>query len=236
MCFDSSGRGYAVGDGVFASSPAGTSWTLSPAIPEFGAQNFGFTYATAIGCSGTRTTAGGVWSSASRADPTSAWVSATIGAADDPTFVSTVRVAPTGTWLALGYWNYIGRSSDGTTFSESSSPIQIQWYNDAAFAQTGKWWVVGEMGTILNSTDDGLAFSVQSSGTQEDLYAVGFNAEGLRGVAVGAHGTAVVTGDGGATWTSEATGLDGFLGGVVWLDSTHVLIVGEKGTVLTRSF
>ena len=63
----------------------------------------------------------------------------------------------------------------------------IQWFNDGAFAPGGKWWIVGEKGTIAANGDDAATFTAQSSPSQEDLYAVAFASDGLRGMAVRAH-------------------------------------------------
>jgi photosystem II stability/assembly factor-like uncharacterized protein/predicted esterase len=234
ICFDAQGRGYAVGDGVFVTSADGSSWTVAPKMPEFGAMQFGFTYATSIACGASRVTAGGVWSSATSSDAGHSWSAASMQAQGAAAFVSAVRAAPSGTWLALGYWDYMGQSSDGVTYGAPNPPQQIQWYNDGASAPGGKWWVVGEKGTIDSSSDDAASFTAQTAPLSlEDLYAVAFGDDGLRGMAVGAHGAAYVTTDGGATWTDASTGLDGFLGDVKWIDAHTLLVVGEHGTVLT---
>ena len=233
LCFDAQGHGIAVGDGVAATSTDGSSWAVAPGIPEYGSMQFGFTYATSVACGASRVTAGGVWSSATSQDGAHTWSAASMQSMGAAAFVSTVRAAPSGTWLSLGYWDYAGRSVDGVAYTEVNPPQTIQWFNDGAFAAGGKWWIVGEKGTIAASNDDAMTFAAQNAPSQEDLYAVAFSSDGLRGIAVGAHGTAFVTADGGATWTDKSTGLDGFLGDAKWIDSHTVLVVGERGTVLT---
>ncbi len=109
--------------------------------------------------------------------------------------------------------------------------MQVGWLNDVASPASGLFWVVGEAGTILHSSDDGQSWKQQASPSAEDLYAVHFEDAKL-GLAVGAHGAAVLTTDGGASWTSVATGLDAYLGDVLWLDAKTALVVGEAGTVL----
>jgi poly(3-hydroxybutyrate) depolymerase len=232
VCWSSDGVGYAAGEGVVAKTDDGASWSALAAVPEFGANQFGRTFATSVACGGGRVTVGGVWSAATSTDGAS-WQAASADSGGATAFLSSVRRSESGTWLTLGYYDYVGRSADGVTFTAAQPPAEIQWLNDAASAPGGKWWIVGEKGTIFASTDDGVNFSTQTSPTKEDLYAVAFASNGATGIAVGAHGAAILTRDGGATWTSIATGLDGFLGDVVFLDATTALVVGEAGIVLT---
>jgi photosystem II stability/assembly factor-like uncharacterized protein len=155
---------------------------------------------------------------------------------------TTVRQGPSGTWVAVGYYNYVGRSNDGITFTTLTSDdgshvgalaAEYQWYNDVMPGPDGRWWIVGEKGAILVSTDDGATWLKGASPSLEDLYGVNFAPDGQHGMTVGAHGTALVSTDGGRTWSDRSTGLDEFLGGVAWPDATTALVIGERGTVLT---
>ena len=150
ICFLDSGAGFAVGDGVIATSTDGSDWTVAPQVPEFGPPNFGFTYATTVACGGSRVTVAGVWSAATTTDGTT-WSAASLDNLGSPAFASMIKQGDTGTFIGLGYWNYIGRSTDGITFTPSAAALETQWYNDVAAAPSGQFWVVGEKGTILHS-------------------------------------------------------------------------------------
>jgi len=43
----------------------------------------------------------------------------------------------------------------------------------------------------------------------------------------------VLTVDGGASWAAVPTGLDNFLGDVLWTDAQSAVVVGEAGAMLT---
>jgi predicted esterase len=231
VCFLDDGRGFAVGHGHLAVTTDGSSWSEAAPVPEFGGQQFGYTYATSVACAGTRVTVGGVWSSATSIDGGKTWSSVST-MPEGGAFISAIRASGTS-WLALGYWNYIGRSTDGAAFDQVTIPGATQWWNDGAFAEGGRTFAVGE-GGAMRSSSDGTTWSTVTTPTIEDLYAVAFR--GSRGAAVGAHGTVIVTADGGASWTSRPTGLDGFFGGVRFADDTTLIVTGEHGSALRMSF
>ena len=234
LCFLADGRALAVGDGYLATSADGQTWSAPSRIAEFSSvPQFGYTHLTTVGCAQTRAVGGGVWSSAVSDDGGATWSAATIASAGFNVFVSAVRPSASGSWVGAGYY-YLGRSTDGATFSDTLDPTGVQWLNDAAPAGATGWWAVGEKGALASSSDGGATFSAVPPVTTEDLYAIRF-ADGTRGIAVGSHGAAIATRDGGATWRDVSTGLDGFLGDAAWLDATHVLVAGEGGLVLTRT-
>jgi predicted esterase/photosystem II stability/assembly factor-like uncharacterized protein len=232
LCFLDSGVGLAVGEGVVARTSDETTWSTLASVPELGAQNFGYAYLTTLGCGGAHAVAAGVWTAAVSDDSGASWSAADMGQPDAPPFASLVKRSAAGTWLALGYYDYIGRSTDGVHFTPSSVPVDLQWWNGLASGPNGAFWVAGEKGSILFSSDDGQSFSAQAAPGVEDLYAISFAGDGLHGLAVGAHGAVYATADGGATWVDRSTGLDGFLGDVLWLDATTALVAGEGGLVL----
>ena len=80
-----------------------------------------------------------------------------------------------------------------------------------------------------------MTFAPVVAPTTEDLYAASFR-DGDHGVGVGAHGAAFVTHDGGINWSDVSTGLDGYLGAATWLEDTTLIVAGERGAVLRRSF
>lgn len=235
VCFFPSGAGVAIGGGtLLLTRDSGDTWTRGPKVPQFGgsANDFGYSYLTGAGCGGpSQVTGGGYWTAATSRDGGATWSEASMKAYGTLSQVAAVQAGPGGTWMAAGYYNYVGRSRDGKTFTQVKLPTEIQWYNGIAAAPGGRFFIVGEAGTVIASTDDGKTFAAQRSPVQSDLYAVSF-ASATVGMAVGAHGAAILTMDGGATWRDVSTGLASYLGSVVWLDDTTVLVGGEGGTVL----
>jgi len=61
-------------------------------------------------------------------------------------------------------------------------------------------WAVGDVKTILRTTDGGTTWKIQSSGTTEQLTGVSFT-DTDNGTAVGLYGTILRTTNGGNTWT-----------------------------------
>jgi len=238
LCIDASGHGIAIGEGaVSLTDDGGASWNAAPPVPEFIDMGFGFSYLNAVGCGATHFVGGGYWAAANSDDDGASWSEASMlnefgyasqiaGIAENPT---------TGTTVAVGYYDYVGRSVDHQSFAPASPPVFCEWFTDVAAAEGGRFWVVGEAGTIVASDDDGLTWTAQSSGTDADLYAVDF-LDAQRGVAVGARGTVVITTDGGATWSDLSTGLDHFVGDAVWLDAYTLVVAGGGGTVLRAVF
>jgi photosystem II stability/assembly factor-like uncharacterized protein/predicted esterase len=231
LCLLPNGHGLAVGEGMLAlTTDGGMSWALGTRVPEFGGMNFGYSYLNGIGCTGALVVGGGYWSAARSADGMT-WSGVSIDEGGYNAQVAAVHGGDAGTWLASGYYGYVARSTDGTTFTMLNTPISREWWNGIASAPGGHWWVVGEAGGILASTDDGQTFLEQTSPRNDDLYAVAF-ADAQHGMAVGAHGAALLTANGGTSWQDISTGLDGFLGDVAWLDAHTALVVGESATVL----
>jgi len=146
--------------------------------------------------------------------------------------VTNVVKGPSGAWVAVGA-DYIGTSSDGLNFSSVTAfPISATWLYGVAAAPGAVWWVVGEAGTLLRSTNDGQTWTSVTVPSGEDLYAASFW-DSSRGIAVGLHGAALLTTNGGASWTDVSTGLDAMNSDVAWLDGSTVLVVGGQGTALT---
>jgi photosystem II stability/assembly factor-like uncharacterized protein len=231
VCLLPGGGGVAVGDGELVTSPDGTSWTRAAPVPPFSSTWFPYSYLNFVACAPGLVVGGGYTSAARSTDGGATWSEVAIMNGGYPAQVAGLAVSAGGTWVATGYYDYVGRSTDGATFDAVTTPDARQWWTEAAAAPGGRWLVVGEAGTILVSTDDAQSFALAPSPTTEDLYAVAF-ADAQTALAVGAHGAAVLTQDGGATWRDVATGLDGYLGDVVWLSAAEALVVGEAGTVL----
>ena len=78
--------------------------------------------------------------------------------------------------------------------------------NGAVLLDSGTGFVVGDMGTILKSTDAGATWTPLTSGTSTTLHGVYFLGP-EEGVAVGDNGTILHTTDGGTAWQSVASGV-----------------------------
>jgi len=231
-CVGADGHGVAVGDTQgLDTDDGGQSWHAGTRPPDPGGF-FGGAYLSGVACGPAgRIVGGGYWAAVTSEDGGATWdvgdMTASYGFGAQTVAVA---ISESGTWLAAGYYDYLGRSTDGVEFSPVTSPDPREWWTGAV-ARDGRFWVAGEEGRVLLSDDDGASFSLIQTPTSEDLYALDFLDEN-KGLAVGSHGAAVLTRDGGATWTDVSTGLDGFLGGVVFLEATRAIVVGEGGTVL----
>src|SRR5215204_3558104 len=87
---------------------------------------------------------------------------------------------------------------------------------DVDMISVSEAWAVGEVGTILHTTDGGVSWTRQASGTETRLAAVRFK-DALRGWAVGG-GLALLTSDGGTTWKASS----GIVGDPVSIDCSSL--------------
>jgi photosystem II stability/assembly factor-like uncharacterized protein len=104
-----------------------------------------------------------------------------------------------------------------------------------SFVDATHGWAVGDIGTILRTTDGGLSWAPQTSGVTADNILLGvFFKDASHGWAVGTAGTIVSTGNGGATWTTRDSGVtDGSgLSSVDFVDTTHGWAVGDAGVIV----
>src|SRR5262249_38400098 len=88
---------------------------------------------------------------------------------------------------------------------------------------------VGEVGTILRTTDGGATWTPQSSGTTRFLRGVSF-ADANTGWAVGDGGTILRSSDGGVTWTPQSSGRIENLRAVSFVDANTGTAVGGEPT------
>jgi photosystem II stability/assembly factor-like uncharacterized protein/predicted esterase len=235
LCFLPSGAGIAVGGThVARTDDGGARWSDGPGIPEFQGSYFGTSYLNAVTCSESgRLFGGGYWTGVESPDGGETWQGARMENEGYPAQVAAMA-SRSGTVISAGYYGYIGRSAAGAPFQQMSHPGVSQWFNGVAAGSTGNFWVVGERGEILHSSDDGLTWEKQIGPGREDLYAVDFH-DDHTGLAVGLHGAALSTHDGGRSWVDVSTGLDRYLGAVSFLDAHTALVVGERGTALLLS-
>ncbi len=96
-------------------------------------------------------------------------------------------------------------------------------------ANTG--WAVGNLGTILHTTDGGSLWGQQTSGTSGGLLSIHFTDTNM-GWAVGSVGTILHTTDGGNVWTQQTSGTVSSLLSVHFIDANTGWAVGWDGTVL----
>jgi photosystem II stability/assembly factor-like uncharacterized protein len=126
----------------------------------------------------------------------------------DVAFVNTQRGVATGDFGTLlrtddggNTWVKIALPEDTKLppdVAEVVAPGDIVLYG-VSFVDPEHVWVVGEFGTILNSTDGGASWHPQQSPVETSLFSVSF-ADQQRGWAVGLESTLLATADGGTTW------------------------------------
>jgi len=153
VCMLPSGHGVAVGgDGMVAlTDDQGASWRAAPPAPEaVPPSGFGYSYLTALGCTGNRVVGTGYWAASVSDDAGLHWMAGSMSNFGFAAQGAAVAPGPSGTWIAVGYWNYIGRSIDGVSFELRNAPQAHEWWNGVASAPDGHWWVVGDRGGILH--------------------------------------------------------------------------------------
>ena len=90
---------------------------------------------------------------------------------------------------------------------------------------------VGDVGTILRTTNGGDSWIIQNSGTSLPLHCVCFTDE-LNGIVVGNAGTILQTTDGGASWEARTYSPPFTLRSVCFTSENIGSAVGENGTIL----
>jgi predicted esterase/photosystem II stability/assembly factor-like uncharacterized protein len=212
-----------------------TTWNTGAGFPDYGMLGVGWANAASCRDDGSVVVVG-YWSAALTANSGTTW-----SQFHEPTMypgvegqLAGVGTSPGGATVAVGYYDYVGRTPIGQTTSvviAHPNPAGAEWWNGVAALSGGTFWVVGDNGSIIMSIDDGQTWTAQISHTTENLYAVHFF-DANHGAAVGRRGTVVVTSDGGSSWTPRPLGKDVYLG-AVHVDATTVWIAGEGGLVAT---
>ena len=116
------------------------------------------------------------------------------------------------------------------------NPIpQPNWLHGCTMIDDGTALAVGDVGTIIRSTNSGETWTVQhmsqAGPTRRDLWSVDLCAQGF-GVAVGERGMIYCTTDAGQTWTHTPGGTISRLWSVSILDSRTACAVGDNGTIV----
>ena len=120
-----------------------------------------------------------------------------------------------------GFRRYLDTRLSGTTGALFAVNIDI-----------GSRTAVGDLGTILRTTDGGATWKAESRTASFDNLAAVFFSDSKKGTVVGANGTILRTTDGGVTWTPQPSGTSNWLWGVAFADTNNGTVVGEQGLIL----
>jgi len=216
----------AVGDdGIFRTTDAGASWFRQTNPSQQGLLGVRFVDISngfAVGYSGTilRTTNGG-----------ESWIEQSSGIRDHLFDVSFVD-ANTGIAVGSNYNNYRGiilRTTNGGS-KWIPSYLGSLALSGVSFVDASNGWVVGDLGTILHTSDGGVTWTEQSSGTTNWLTKVSFT-DTSNGTAVGGL-TILHTTNGGNEWTSQGSPAFGSLFDVSFSDANNGTAVGQSGMII----
>lgn len=113
------------------------------------------------------------------------------------------------------------------------APGNGRWLRAAAFRSSATGFAVGDGGRVFRTDDGGHSWSAIPTGATNDLFAVAV--EGPIVDVAGAAGFYARRVDGNPEWKSLPTGVDATLRSMVGLPTGAGLVVGDSGTLLTRS-
>jgi len=208
--FDAAGkRGWAVGDGILATTDGGASWSLQ----NDGAQSWlnSVTFARdgqhgwAVGNHGVvlATGDGGAHWQESRTDNAREWLTSVTFPGDDQ---HGWAVRSDGGILATRDGGASWTVTNKTAGSQCAHPADgMPGLASLAFNADGQHgWAVGDGGTVLVTTDGGACWERGVDPSGANLAGVSFAANARDGWAVGSLGTMLVTHDGGRSWTAPA--------------------------------
>lgn len=234
ICATASGSdAFAVGEGRILRHVGG-SWSAPEVLPELGPPTFGLGYMNGVACAADGSLdLAGYWAALRSTDAGQTFVAWDMPAGPGyQAQASTVAAGPSGTSVAVGYYDYYGRSTGGADLAAVAHQAVADWWNDVSAAPGGLWLAAGDTGAINRSDDDGLTWFSTSVPASTALYAISFGPDGQAAVAAGIGGQVVYTRDGGVSWSTLATGLDRFFGAVAFVDDDTVLLLGERGAVV----
>jgi poly(3-hydroxybutyrate) depolymerase len=223
------GGGGVVGGEFALARRLDTGWSSEHGLPDFGGMLGVGWVATATSTAAGRFIVAGNWSAAVSTDLGLSWSGFGVdGSWGGPAQVNGSATGPDGTVVLVGYYDYVGIAAPNAASAVAvDHPVTAEWWNAAAAGTDGSFWVVGDGGAIMATTDHGLTWQGQDSGTDADLYAVSMTPDGL-GAAVGKDGVVITTRDGGQTWTHQNLGKNIFLGAVL-VEGTTMHVAGEDG-------
>lgn len=218
---------------VFWRSEGQSRWEqLGPAPEVLAGGMFGASWLSDVACTESGAIFGvGYWTGVVSRDQGQNWTGADVTGSHGYLAQGSALGASGETVLAAGYHDYIGVRREGSDDFEvvSHRDVRSHWY-DVAAASDGVWYVAGDEGTVLRSTDDAASFTNVSPG--EVPTGVAFFALAAQGEQVAA------AGDGGVVWFSEDRGESwrsfdagsGFVGDL-WLNEGELLVAGERGVM-----
>lgn len=141
--------------------------------------------------------------------------------------------------VAVGDHGIIISSSDGKTWKQSPSPVDVL-LNAVFFADDKQGWAVGHDGTIIHSADGGATWTIQSFDPAAGKpYMDVLFLDAKNGFAIGAYGLFKVTQDGGANWADFSDPVfeetQPHLNALTRLGDGSLLLVGEGGLIATSA-
>jgi len=138
----------------------------------------------------------------------------------------------TGFFLLLILMSTSLMAQNGKWFQQAPKPTGNSLFDVFVFDSTTVI-AVGELGTVIKTTDDGESWYIQAyaSGTSVSLHSLSFVDSNI-GWAVGDSGTVIKTTDGGEVWTPLTSGTTRRLYGVDFVDANNGWAVGDSGTIL----
>ncbi|HEY1397050.1 YCF48-related protein, partial [Roseateles sp.] len=104
----------------------------------------------------------------------------------------------------------------------------------AVDASGHRWWLAGDGGAVVATTDGGASWQSQPTGTHRQLSALYASDDGQKLWAVGEGGTVLVSADGGRQWRSQSSGIDRHLHAVEFApDARRGWAVGNEGAAIS---
>ena len=142
-------------------------------------------------------------------------------------------------FAGVGPGGFIGITGDGVNWGTANAGTTNN-LNAIVGGNNKDVVVVGDMGTIVFSSDEGGSFTKSASGTTQNLSGVGY--DGTQYVAVGAAGT-ILTSPDGKTWmprtsntTADLTSVVPYNGSFYASGIRHTLITSTDGITWTKIF
>ncbi len=121
----------------------------------------------------------------------------------------------------------------GATWTTPYSSTSYYRLNAVCFTNTTNGYAVGDVGTLLHTTNAGDTWSFQSNpvaAAYQYLYGVSFF-DANHGIAVGAAGSIIWTSDG-STWNTPSTNPGIYLNAVCFYSATNAIAVGSGGAIV----
>jgi photosystem II stability/assembly factor-like uncharacterized protein len=155
-------------------------------------------------------------------------------------FYGVSAVGTDDVWVCGNAVNIFHSSHHGATWSKQKTPVQAAWY-DICFADRNTGWAVGELGSLIKTSDGGKNWVQQkieagygSASPSKITYKL-FKLCALDTKTVwitGEWGTVLYSGDGGATWELKKQKEDYLLNDISFTNRSCGAAVGEFSNVI----